>query len=174
MPVSLPFYIAVLCYLFNESGQLLLLKRRKPPNQHLHSPIGGKLNQSIGESPTTCAVREILEETGLVISATDLHLTGIVSEAGFDNEAHWLMFLYEVNHPVSTKLAPCPEGQLDWHNPANIPELPIPQTDRQVLWPLFWKYRHRFFAAHIDCRKQELRWHVEQPCEDAGDWAVIL
>ncbi len=169
MSDPLPYKIAVLCYLFDEAGRLLLLHRVRPPNQDLYSPIGGKLEQDIGESPTTCAIREIHEETGLTVTAQQLHLTGIVSESGFEDTCHWLMYLYEVTHPVDVKPMMIDEGELDWHKPESLPNLSIPQTDREVIWPLFWRYRKRFFMAHIDCTTDPLRWRLEQPADDAGE-----
>ena len=166
MDFSLPYKIAVLCYLFDDAGRVLLLHRAKPPNRHLYSPIGGKLERSIGESPTACAVREIREEVALDVTAADLHLTGIVSESAFGDEMHWLMFLYEVTHPVSVKPARFNEGALEWHEPQAVLDLDIPDTDRTVIWPLFWRYRNAFFMAHIDCRGGKLRWQLEQPQGD--------
>lgn len=168
----LPYRIAVLCYLFDPRGRLLLLHRRKPPNRDLYSPIGGKLEQPIGESPAACAIREVAEETGVRVAAPELHLTGIVSEAGFDDRTHWLMFLYEVTRPVDPAEIAAEdhdfdEGRLEWHDPATVGNLPIPDTDRRVIWPLFWRYRHRFFAAHIDCHGGDLTWRLEQPAADA-------
>ena len=163
---SLPYCIAALCYLFNERGQVLLLHRRREPNQDLYSPVGGKLEMPLGESPTDCALREIREEVGLGIDPAELHLTGIVSEAGFADAMHWLMFLYEVNHPVAVERMHFDEGRLEWHDPAHITKLPIPQTDREVIWPLFWRYRGRFFMAHIDCRGGKLQWRLQQPVGD--------
>ncbi len=162
MSEQLPYKIAVLCYLFDAQGRLLLLHRRKPPNESLHSPVGGKLEQAIGESPTTCAVREIFEETGLVVQSSDLHLTGIVSESGFENRCHWLMFLYEVTRPVEVSCTTFDEGTLEWHDASEIPSLDLPETDRQVIWPLFWRHRGGFFMAHIDCTGPSLAWRVEQ------------
>ncbi|MEX2216322.1 MAG: NUDIX domain-containing protein [Phycisphaeraceae bacterium] len=165
---ELPYKIAVLCFLFDAQGRVLLLHRRKPPNQDLYSPIGGKLETGIGESPTTCAVREITEEVGLTVSPSDLHLTGIVSEDSFDDECHWLMFLYELMKPVEVSCVEFDEGILEWHEADALNRLPIPATDRHVIWPLFWKYRARFFAAHIHCAGGELTWRIEQPPGDAG------
>lgn len=172
MAEPLPYRIAVLCYLFDEADRVLLLHRRKPPNRDLYSPIGGKLEQDTGESPTACAVREVHEETGLTIAAPQLHLTGIVSEAGFDDRMHWLMFLYEVTRPIrpgeiADEAHDFDEGRLEWHDPATVGKLPIPDTDRQVIWPLFWRYRRQFFTAHIDCHGGNLAWHIEQPPSDA-------
>ena len=165
----LPYKIAVLCYLFDERGRVLLLHRVKPPNRDLFSPIGGKLEQSIGESPTACAQREIREEAGLDIDLADLHLTGIVSETAYLGETHWLMFLYEVTRPVSIPedAMSFDEGRLEWHEPGGIDALPIPETDRGVIWPLFWEHRGGFFAAHIDCTGP-MRWRLEQP--ESGPW----
>lgn len=168
--MSLPYKIASLCYLFDEQGRILLLHRVKPPNQHLYSPIGGKLEQAIGESPTTCAQREIKEETGLEIPLDNLHLTGIVSETAYLGQTHWLMFLYEVTKPVTIPedAMTFDEGTLEWHAPEAITDLPIPQTDRSVIWPMFWEHRGRFFAAHIDCQTDPMKWRVEQP--NPGPW----
>lgn len=167
MPPALPYKIAVLCYLFDDAGRVLLLHRRKAPNRDLYSPIGGKLDVDVGESPTACAVREIQEEVGLNLSAADLHLTGIVSEAGFDDQMHWLMFLYEVSRPVRVERTEFDEGRLEWHEASAIGGLSIPETDRRVIWPLFWRYRGRFFMAHIRCHGGNLAWWVEQPAGDA-------
>lgn len=166
MSNTLPYKIAVLCYLFDQRGRVLLLHRVRPPNRDLYSPVGGKLEQSIGESPTACAVREIKEETGVTVEHCDLHLTGIVSESGYEGECHWLMYLYEVTRPVSVEPGPIDEGVLAWHEPGGVSDLSIPETDREVIWPLFWRYRGRFFAAHIDCQPDGLRWRVEQPACD--------
>lgn len=166
MSAPLPYRIAVLCYLFDDQGRLLLLHRRRPPNRDLYSPVGGKLDIATGESPTACAVREIQEETGLTILADQLHLTGLVSEAGFDDAMHWLMFLYEVTHPVKLTRTSFDEGTLEWFEASQITELPIPQTDRDVIWPLFWRYRRAFFAAHIECGQGRIRWRIDQPPQD--------
>lgn len=159
---DLPYKIAVLCYLFDADGRVLLLHRRKPPNRDLYSPVGGKLEQSVGESPTACAVREIEEETGLAVTDDDLHLTGVVSESAYENQTHWLMFLYEVTRPVAVGRTTFDEGTLEWFAPEAIADLPIPATDRDVIWPQFWKHRGGFFAAHIDCGQDALAWRLEQ------------
>jgi 8-oxo-dGTP diphosphatase len=167
--VPLPYKIAVLCYLFDAQGRVLLLHRRKEPNQDLYSPIGGKLETHLGESPAACALREVHEEADLKLRPTDLHLTGLVSETGYLGQAHWLMFLYEVTGPVIVTRQTFAEGRLEWHAPEAIAALPIPDTDRSVIWPLFWRYRGRFFSAHIDCRGEGLRWRLEQPTTDAEE-----
>lgn len=159
---ALPYTIATLCYLFDEQGHLLLLHRRKPPNRDLYSPIGGKLETTIGESPAQCAVREVLEETGLTIAPEAMHLTGVVSESGYEDAAHWLMFLYEVTHPVALEPCEFDEGRLEWHDPAEMAHLPMPVTDREHIWPLFWQHRGGFFAAHLECRGGTITRYLDQ------------
>jgi 8-oxo-dGTP diphosphatase len=158
---SLPYRIACLCYLYEESGRLLLLHRLKPPNQGLYSPIGGKLRMEEGESPAACALREIEEEAGLKLGPEDIHLTGLISEAGYEGSGHWLMFLYEVTRPVEVPWTEIREGRLEWHAWDDIAGLNVPESDRKVIYPLIQKYHGRFFHAHIDCHDGEMHWRLE-------------
>ncbi|NOG55045.1 MAG: NUDIX domain-containing protein [Planctomycetes bacterium] len=160
--MKLPYRIATLCFLFDRNGQTLLIHRHKSPNHDLYSPIGGKLEQDDGESPTGCAAREIFEEAGLTVSVDDLHLTGIVSEKGYEGQGHWLLFCYELMIPCNVEAKQISEGRLEWVPLENVLDLPIPDSDRQVIWPLFLEYRHGFFAAHIDCTGPDLQWSLEQ------------
>ncbi len=161
----IPYKIAVLCYLYDAQGRLLLLHRAQEPNKGLYSPIGGKLHMSEGESPAACALREIREEVELEIDPADLHLTGLVSETAFNNTTHWLMFLYEVRKPVTVQRMTFREGTLEWHAWDAVETLQIPETDRRVIYPLMRKYHDRFFHVHIDCRNGGFVWRLEHPIE---------
>lgn len=167
MSEPLPYRIAVLCYLFDEQGRLLLLHRRRPPNQDLYSPIGGKLHMEDGESPGACALREIHEEAELELDMADLHLTGMVSERGFEGKGHWLLFLYEVTRPVTIERTEFEEGTLEWHPLDGVERLTIPETDRRIIYPLFRRYRGAFFHVHIECGDGSFDWRLEYPREDA-------
>ena len=149
---ALPYTISTLLYCFSEQEEVLLLERAKEPNRGLWSPCGGKLHMATGESPYACACREAREEIGLVVQASDLHLTGLVSEHGYEGQAHWLMFLFEVKPRLQTLPAPISEGRFQFVPPAQIGALRLPQTDREQIWPLFWRHRGGFFAAHCHCR----------------------
>ncbi|MEQ9453957.1 MAG: NUDIX domain-containing protein [Phycisphaeraceae bacterium] len=161
-PIGIDYKIATLCYIFDQQGRILLLHRRKEPNRDLYSPVGGKLDTVSGESPEQCALREIREETGLHLGHDAIRLTGIVSETAYRGEAHWLMFLYEVHTPQNVTEAQHDEGRLEWVNPSDISRLPMPDTDRQVIWPLFWEHRGGFFAVHIDCTANPMTWSVDR------------
>jgi 8-oxo-dGTP diphosphatase len=147
----LPYKIATLLYCFNERDEVLLLERTQEPNLGRWSPCGGKLKTDIGESPYHCACREAKEEMGLEIAGTDLHLAGIISEHGYEGQTHWLMFLFEVKQIIKTAPAACREGRFQFFRRDQIDTLKIAQTDRERLWPWFWKFRGGFFAAHCHC-----------------------
>lgn len=161
---SLPYKIAVLCDLRDREGRVLLIHRAKAPNQGLYSPIGGKLDTETGESPAQCARREIHEEAGIDVPLERLRLVGMVSEAGYQGESHWLMFIYRVVGSVEVEEKMIREGQLEWRRPEDLAGLPLPETDRQALWPMILRSHGQFFAIHIDCVGDEIRWTVEQGC----------
>lgn len=163
MRQDLPHRISTLLYCFNPADETLLLLRKQEPNAGLWSPCGGKLHTDCGESPHACAIREAREELGLTLSPRDLHLTGIVSEQGYAGEAHWLMFLFEVNVRLNQVPPPIREGTFAFFSRAALDGLPLPQTDREQLWPLFWRHRSGFFAAHCCCEAQgRFTWTLEE------------
>jgi hypothetical protein len=82
-----------------------------------------------------------------------------------------MMFLYEVSHPIEVKAGLIDEGILEWHDVDLVSQLPIPQTDQRVIWPLFNRYRGKFFCAHINCSGGDIRWRIEQPACDVTDWS---
>jgi len=161
--MALPYKIATLLYCFNERDEVLLLERAQEPNMGYWSPCGGKLHTEIGESPYACACREALEEIGLSIEPRDLHLTGIVSEHGYEGRAHWLMFLFEVKPRLKTLPKPNREGQFAFFSADKLPSPKLPQTDLEQIWPLFWKHRGGFFAAHCHCHMDGHNdWQIEE------------
>lgn len=160
---ALPYRIAVLCYLFDDAGNILLLHRAKSPNFDRYSPIGGKLELDLGESPKMCALREIEEEAGIVVSPDDLALVGIVSERSFEDAGHWLLFCYEVTRPVIVQPGPHEEGILEWHPIDQINNLNLPRTDREIIWPTYLQHRGGgFFMLHLECGKDNLTWTLDE------------
>ncbi len=143
--------IAVLVFLENAVGEQLLMLRAKPPNLGSWSPIGGKLETATGESPFECAVRETQEETGLVITAKDLHLFAMIAEKAYEGQSHWLMFLFHCRRPVPGLPADIQEGRFGFFSRAKIETLPVPETDRNALWPIYDQYRDRFVSLKADC-----------------------
>ncbi len=167
--MAMPYRIATLLYCFSQQGEVLLLERAQSPNRGLWSPCGGKLKMPIGESPYVCACREAHEEIGLVIRPADLHLTGLISEHGYEGREHWLMFLFEVEPRLKTCPPPHPEGRFGFFAREAIPALKLPITDRERIWPWFWQHRGGFFAAHCHCHPDGRNdWTLEESKLAAG------
>jgi 8-oxo-dGTP diphosphatase len=161
--MGLPYQVATLLYCFSERDEVLLLERAQEPNLGCWSPPGGKLRTEIGESPYACACREAEEELGLSLQPGDLHLTGLVSEHGYQGAAHWLMFLFEVNPRLPGLPPPHREGRFEFFPREAIGTLSLPQTDRDQIWPLFWRHRGSFFAAHCHCHSDGKQvWTIEE------------
>jgi 8-oxo-dGTP diphosphatase len=161
--MALPYKISTLLYCFNERDEILLLERAQEPNRGLWSPPGGKLHTDDGESPYACAGREAHEEMGLSLAPADLHLTGLISEHGYQGNAHWLMFLFEVKRRLQALPPPMKEGRFAFFPRAALAGLRLPQTDAESIWPLFWRHRGGFFAAHCHCHPDgRNEWTVEQ------------
>ena len=168
-----PYQISTLLYCFNGQDEVLLLERAQEPNLGLWSPCGGKLHTAEGESPYACACREADEELGLVLSPNDLHLTGIVSEHGYQGQSHWLMFLFEVKLRLRTLPPQHREGRFQFFTPEALMALNIPQTDRDRIWPWFWKHRGGFFAAHCHCHEDgRYDWFLEESSESKGPFLL--
>jgi 8-oxo-dGTP diphosphatase len=161
--MGLPHQIATLLYCFNERDELLLLERAQEPNLGLWSPAGGKLRAETGESPHACACREAREEMELELSPTDLQLTGLVAERGYQGQSHWLMFLFEVKPRLKALPPPHREGRFKFFPRGELASLSVPRTDAEQLWPLFWRHRGGFFAAFCNCRSDGTNeWIIEE------------
>lgn len=150
---SQPHKIAVLVFVSLADGRLLLLRRAKSPNRGLWSPIGGKLETETGESPFECARRETAEEIGLQVNDEDLHLFAIIAEKAYEGQGHWLLFLFNCKVPCPSLPPPGPEGEFAAFHRSEIDRLPLPDTDRIALWPLYDQERNGFCCLRADCAK---------------------
>jgi len=161
--MPLPYKVATLLYCFNEQDEVLLIERTQEPNLGLWSPCGGKLHTEQGESPYACGCREAQEEIGLALRPNDLHLTGLVSEHGYQGQTHWLMFLFEVKPRLKILPPVHREGRFEFFGKESLPGLKIPKTDLEQIWPWFWAHRGGFFAAHCHCQSGgENEWTLEE------------
>lgn len=160
---ALAYKIAVLVFVQNSGGEHLLLLRAKAPNRGTWSPIGGKLETRIGESPFECAVRETREETGHSITAADLHLFAMIAEKSYEGASHWLLFLFRCTRPLNALPADMEEGQFGFFSRDAIEQLQLPETDRTALWTIYDRHREHFVALRADCAPgQPLNIVIEQ------------
>lgn len=162
---SLPYRVAVLCYLYDRQGRLLMLHRRKPPNSGRYSPVGGKVEVAEGESPHACAAREVREEARIEAAPEEMRLCGIISEHAYEGQTHWLIFCFELTRAVAEGEIPSmelDEGRLEWVPQEQVERMPIPQVDREILWPLIRRHRGGLFFVDIDCACDPIRWVLRE------------
>lgn len=110
-----------LCYL-EQDGCYLMLHRIKKEHDINHDKwigVGGKFEE--GESPEECALREVKEETGLIMNSWEYR--GVVTFVSDQYEAE-SMHLF-TSSDFSGTLTDCDEGVLEWVPIETIPSLPL-------------------------------------------------
>ena len=97
--------IFTLCFL-TRGEEVLMLRRRRPPNQGLWNGVGGRIEA--GETPLAACLREVREETGFVVGSA--RFAGVVSWTGFE-AADGALALFTAEAPGGEPAA-CEEGEL--------------------------------------------------------------
>ena len=135
-----------LCYIEENDSYLMLhrTKKEKDYNKDKWIGIGGKFEN--GESPEDCAVREVREETGLVIEPADLEYCGIVTFVDVSQPEAYTEFMHVFRaRKFSGELkTDCPEGELEWVPLSKLKELPHWQAD-EIFYD-FLAQNHPFFS----------------------------
>ena len=125
-----------LCYLEN-SGRYLMLHRVKKEvdeNKDKWIGIGGKFEE--GESPEDCAVREIEEETGMVLSPEEMRYRAVVTFVSDEWGTEYMhLFTASADYKRLFQLRgrENEEGTLEWVPVEKVESLPIWEGDRIFL-----------------------------------------
>jgi 8-oxo-dGTP diphosphatase len=135
MASVLPYKISVLVFIENAAGEQLLMLRAKQPN---------------------------LGVTGLVVTPDQLHLFAMIAEKAYQGDTHWLMFLFRCRKPIAALPPDIAEGKFAFFSREQIKDLPIPETDKAALWPIFDQYRDSFVSLKADCARSPIKITVEQ------------
>ncbi|MDR0957635.1 MAG: 8-oxo-dGTP diphosphatase [Clostridiales bacterium] len=98
---------------------------------------GGKVENS--ESFYDCAVREVNEETGLLIK--DLTSCGIVHWINNKTDSRYLVFLYKTDSFSGELLKNPPEGELFWIDKHTLFETPK-TNDLDKYFPMFFENKY--------------------------------
>src|SRR5262249_28052912 len=136
-----------LCFVTN--GDDVLLLKRAPHKRAFpdrYNGVGGHLERD--EDPLSGAIREIREETGLLVR--DVTLRGIRHvDAGGDTGIVLFVFAAVAD---SRDLLPCDEGTLEWVPLAGVGDLPLVEDLPLVLPRLFGNFVSDLplpFFAHV-------------------------
>ncbi len=120
---------STLCYL-ERQGQYLMLHRVKKENDlNRDKWIGVGGGFEMDESPEECLVREVREETGLILDSW--RFRGVVTFISDAWETEY-MYLFTSGDFRGT-LSDCDEGVLEWVDKDLVPELPLWEGDRIFL-----------------------------------------
>ena len=135
--------LATLCYIKDNGKTLMVYRNKKPNDIHVGkwNGLGGKFEP--GESPEECAVREVLEESGLQIHKPKLH--GLLMSPNFKDD-DWYVFVFTARE-FSGELIDSPEGRLEWIRNEQLLDLNLWESDH-IFLP--WLEDGKFFSAKFE------------------------
>ena len=107
------------------NGKFLLLRRAvsKEVDPRIYSGVGGKVEP--GESFLEAIVREVKEETGLVITPEKFYPAGIVQAPDPNDDAEWVMPIFICDLDRQEQIPSSEDGDFYWINPAKTENLNV-------------------------------------------------
>lgn len=151
--------MTTLCYIENNDCYLMLhrTKKKKDVNKDKWIGVGGHAEGN--ETPQECLLREVKEETGLLL--TSYKFRGLITFISDEYEAE-MMCLFTADG-YTGELITCDEGELEWVKKSDVPQLPTWEGDAQFLKLL--EDEKRFFAMKLRYEGERL---VEKSVEFCG------
>lgn len=139
-----------MCYIKNNDKTLMLYRNKKTNDVHKgkYVGLGGKIEP--GESPEEAIVREVNEESGLLLKKPILR--GIITFPNFKDDEDWLMFLYIANE-FTGEIIDSSEGTLEWIDNDKILNLSMWKGDLEFFK---WLQDGRMFSGKIVYENSEL------------------
>ncbi len=133
--------LATLCYLMDGERTLMLHRTKKKNDVHegKWNGLGGKFET--GETPEECAIREVKEESGLLMKNPRMH--GFITFPMFDGKKDWYVFLFTASK-FEGELIDSHEGKLEWIPNEELLKLNLWEGDR-IFIP--WLFQEKFFSA---------------------------
>ena len=135
--------LATMCYIKKDNKTLMLHRVKKENDVHEGKwvGLGGKIEQ--GETPEECIIREVKEESGLVIH--NPILKGFITFPGFKNDEDWYTFVYTAEE-FEGELIDSNEGVLKWVEDSEILSLNMWEGDKVFLE---WIESGRMFSGKL-------------------------
>jgi 8-oxo-dGTP diphosphatase len=112
-----------------KNNQILLLQK---PRRGWWVAPGGKMEP--GESVRDSCIREYREETGIYLKNPQIKgiFTISIEENGIVT-SEWMMFTFVATDSDGINLESSEEGNLAWHSPEKIRQLPMAEGDYHIL-----------------------------------------
>ncbi len=126
--------LATLCYIFKDDEVLMLHRVKKAEDIHKGkwNGLGGKFEA--GETPEQCAIREVEEESGLILINPTLR--GFLTFPKFAKGVDWYVFLFAANE-FKGEVQVSAEGNLKWIKRSELLDLELWEGDRIFIPFLF-------------------------------------
>ena len=147
--------LTTLCYIEKNEKYLMLHRvlKKNDINKDKWIGLGGHFEK--GESPEDCLLREVKEETGLILTAYQFRgiITFVFSSQGKGTDTEY-MCLYTADE-YEGELISCSEGNLEWVNKKDIFSLNLWEGDK-----LFFRLLEEgrpFFSLKLVYQDDELR-----------------
>ena len=123
--------LTTLCYIEKDDCYLMMhrISKKEDANQGKWIGVGGHFQE--GESPEECLLREVKEETGLML--TDYRLRGIITFVSDEWGCEYMHLYTADGFTGQVNLENCTEGVLEWVDKARIPELSLWEGDKIFL-----------------------------------------
>lgn len=146
--------VRTLCFI-RDGDRILFLRRRRPPNEGLYNVPGGKVEPD--EDPYEACLREVREETGLVLPHA--RLRAVLTVIAHDTGTQWLLFTFVADRPANDAEPIAPsgagqtvddEGDLRWIALDEIGTLPV-VSDIPLILPHLWSAEPGVLMAKIEC-----------------------
>lgn len=153
-----------LCYIENAGCYLMMhrIKKKNDENSGKWIGIGGKIEND--ETPTECVIREIYEETGLVVTGLCYRGTVMFVSDIYEDE---LMHLFTAESK-SRNVKVCDEGELAWINKDDVMSLNLWEGDRVFLKKLIEDERD-FFHIVLGYEGDNLKYIKEESNESQNN-----
>ena len=138
--------LATLCYVIDKRHNTTLMLHRTKKKNDVHegkwNGLGGKFENN--ETPEECVIREVKEESGLLISSPKLH--GFITFPLFDGTHDWYVFVFTADK-FTGELIDSNEGRLEWIPSNKITDLNLWDGDAIFL---SWLKKDKFFSAKFN------------------------
>lgn len=145
--------LSTICYITKDSKTLMLHRVKKENDVHKDRWIGlgGKIED--GETPEECIIREVREESGLIIENPQLR--AVLTFPKFKDAEDWYVFLYTADK-FTGELQECDEGVLQWIANEKVFDLNISEGDKLFL---SWLKKYQMFSGKFVYENGKLVYH---------------